>query len=382
MHNPQFLTTSKWYRKAGSYYTQARGSIQRFVCKACGKTFSAQFFSIHYWTKLNLDCAEIAELINGSRSLLQYCRKQKVSYHALENRSRRIGRNALYIIHLANKNLELKESLVFDGFETFCRSQMFPCHFNILTGQYSQFIYGFNYSKLRRKGRMTKQQRGWREKIEEHYRPDPSSIKKQIQGLFTDFRQPIIQACKREKQSLFSDKHRAYPGALKSVEGFSELLESGRLLHIRHDSSKFRGTRNPLFAVNYVDREIRKNVGEHCRESTKYGREVNCQLERMAIFQLMHNFFTPHRIRQESATNPYEVRMQMRGGQECLPEEIGEVFQQRFLYSHLHLYGPVPQWIHDIWQREYSNPPAVDMETGEISSAVTGTAKLSGIMYA
>jgi hypothetical protein len=54
---------------------------------------------------------------------------------------------------------------------------------------------------------------------------------------------------------------------------------------------------NPLFPVNYLDRELRKDLHEHVRESVCFGRNVNRQMERLSLYLLYHNYLKAHRTR-------------------------------------------------------------------------------------
>ncbi|GAB1484341.1 hypothetical protein MASR2M78_31590 [Treponema sp.] len=87
------------------------------------------------------------------------------------NRLERLGRNAIFMQSKLMESLAFKEDLVADGFESFTKSQYHPCNINILVGKKSQFLYEATYTTLRRKGRMTEQQKKKRELIEAKYRP-------------------------------------------------------------------------------------------------------------------------------------------------------------------------------------------------------------------
>jgi hypothetical protein len=71
----------------------------------------------------------------------------------------------------------------------------------------------------------------------------------------------------------------------------------GRFVHRTVSSRAARTVDNPLFPVNYLDREIRKDLHEHARETTCFGRNVNRQMERSALYCYWHNFRKLHRAR-------------------------------------------------------------------------------------
>ncbi|MFP4564035.1 MAG: hypothetical protein ACLFRY_12085 [Spirochaetia bacterium] len=43
--------------------------------------------------------------------------------------------------------------------------------------------------------------------------------------------------------------------------------------------------RNPLFPVNYLDRQIRKDNSNHLRKTVQFSRDVDSRMERMAVYQ-------------------------------------------------------------------------------------------------
>ena len=48
--------------------------------------------------------------------------------------------------------------------------------------------------------------------------------------------------------------------------------------------------------MNYFDREIRTDNANHVRETVQFSRRAIAALERMALYQLYHNYFKPYRI--------------------------------------------------------------------------------------
>jgi hypothetical protein len=69
--------------------------------------------------------------------------------------------------------------LVSDGFESFCRSQLFPHAIHLLCGARSQYLFVADYATLRRKGRMTEEQKRMREALEKLCRiNDPVALER------------------------------------------------------------------------------------------------------------------------------------------------------------------------------------------------------------
>jgi len=117
----------------GSYDTRAFGEVPRFRCTACGTTFSAQTFQVNYWLKKTYPYDDL-------------------------------------VVRLASLRRP-SEDLAADGFESFCVSQYFPNNIHLLVGSESQFVYEADHVTLRRKGRMTTEQRRRRELLDRRFRP-------------------------------------------------------------------------------------------------------------------------------------------------------------------------------------------------------------------
>ncbi len=92
--------------------------------------------------------------------------------------------------------------------------------------------------------------------------------------------------------TLHTDEKREYRTVLEA----SGLLEQ-RVRHFTTPSRKARTYRNPLWAVNYYDREIRKDQANHVRQTTRWSQEANNCMERMYVYAGYHNFFKPFRIK-------------------------------------------------------------------------------------
>jgi hypothetical protein len=70
--------------------------------------------------------------------------------------------------------------------------------------------------------------------------------------------------------------------------------------HQRTSSRVVRNCENPLFPVNYLDREFRKDQACHVRETVQWSKTVNNTMERMMVYLAYHNLFKPFRIKIEA----------------------------------------------------------------------------------
>ena len=286
--------TGHW-KHAGSYWTKVAGGIQRFKCLDCGRGFSERTFSIDYYTKRLFDLQEIHRAISQSESVSSIARHLAGSIASIQNRIERLSRNAIAMHEYLLADLRLSENLVADGFESFDRSQYFPNNINLLVGQDSQYLYGITHTTIRRKGRMTRHQKRMREKLELTYHAPTHGI----QASFTRLLQLIPRlwdTAMLPRLRLWTDEHYAYPRSIQRVPTLVHGLGDGSFRHLTWSSKAVRSIINPLFPVNYYDRELRKDLAVFRRESTCYTRNTANGLARFMLHLVYHNYQKPFRV--------------------------------------------------------------------------------------
>ena len=284
------------YEDWGSYFTRAFGEVPRFRCTSCGKTFSIQTFRVDYWLKRVFDYDDLTERLSSCSSIRALGRAYKIAGKSIQNR---IGRAARQVLALESRLSSLrhpKENLVADGFESFCVSKYYPNNINILVGAESQFVYECDHVTLRRKGAMTEQQKNKRAILDRIYRPDPHGNVKSF-NLIAKACLSVLSDEGRPSLTLWTDEKQDYRRAFATSRISSALIAQGRFLHRTVSSRAARTRENPLFPVNYIDREFRKDLHEHVRETVCFGRNVNAQMERLTLYLYYHNYKKRHRTR-------------------------------------------------------------------------------------
>ena len=290
----------------GSYKTLAFGIVPRFRCSSCGKTFSRQTFRVDYWLKRVLDYDDLELRLASCSSIRAIGRAWGVAGKAVQNR---IGRAARQALAFASRLASLRrpaEDLAADGFESFCVSQYFPNNIHLLVGSGSQFVYEADHATIRRKGRMTAFQRARRERLERLFRPPPGALVVSF-GRVVAASLSVLSDGARPSFILWTDQKREYGRAIEASPCAGAMLEAGRIRHLTISSRAARTRENPLFPVNYLDRELRKDLHEHVRESTCFGRNVNSQMERLVLYLHYHNFRKRHRTRLPGTTHAGEA---------------------------------------------------------------------------
>mgnify|MGYP002350568608 CR=1 FL=1 len=293
-HDSPRLYSGHW-RLAGSYETLVVGTVRRFRCTACGRGFSERTFDYGYFTKRTLDVREIHRAVSQGESVSSIARHLHASTASIQNRMDRLGRAGIAMHEDILATMTLGEDLVADGFESFDRSQYHPNQIDILTGKTSQFLYGYTHATIRRKGRMTRAQKATRARLERRWRA-PRAGNRAAFGRLVSCIDPLWDRSKLRRLELWTDEHRDYPKAIADTEPLLLAMHDGSFRHRTWPSTAPRNLHNPLFSVNYYDRELRKDLAAFRRESTCFTRNTSNGLMRMACHMVYHNYQKPYRV--------------------------------------------------------------------------------------
>jgi len=285
-----------YWKHVGFYPTLVVGPVRRFACTACGRGFSERTFSIDYYAKRTLDFREIHRAISQSESRSSIARHLGCSSDSVQNRIDRLARNSLALHERLLASIRLSEPLVADGFESFDRSQFFPNQINLLVGKQSQFLYGVTHATIRRKGSMTAAQKRTRARIETRFRPPSNAIEHSFSRLL-EIVPSMWAPATMQRLTLWTDEHQAYPRSIERIPTLKLARLAGAFVHRTVSSKGARTVANPLFAVNYYDRELRKDIAAFRRESTCFTRNVANGLARFTLHLVYHNYQKPQRVK-------------------------------------------------------------------------------------
>ena len=293
-HDTPRYYTGHW-KHAGSYMTAVVGEVPRFKCTACKRGFSERTFAYGYFTKRTLDVREIQRAVSQGESVSSIARHLGASTASIQNRIDRLARSCLAMHADLTDTLTLGEHLVADGFESFDRSQYHPNQINILVGKQSQFLYALVHVTIRRKGRMSRAQRDRRRQLELLWRAPRAGIRTSFARLMSAI-DPLWNRTRLPVLQLWTDEHRDYPCAIMDTRPLLAAMHDGSFSHMTWPSTAPRHLLNPLFAVNYYDRELRKDVAAFRRESTCFTRNVANGLSRFVCHMAYHNYQKPYRV--------------------------------------------------------------------------------------
>lgn len=315
-----------WYACFGRYTTKIGGVIQRFRCCSCKITFSTQTFSLTHRFRKPGSFSYIFEQLRSSAGIRSISRDIKSSPRTVQIRISRMARQAIAVHADLTADVNVRETLTADGFESFTVSQFFPNNINLLAGKDSQFLYAFDYSHLRRKGKMTDHQKTENQRLKAKFHSGKS-----VRNSFITISRTIddlMAQSDAEEFTINTDRKREYQQVFKAFPFCKTLI------HKTFSSKKYRNYTNPLFAVNYLDREIRKDCAEHTRETLQHARNVNNSMERLAIYSMYHNYIKPFRINKKENIAKDATHGEIAGiNREKIEEEIKTIFtKRRFLF--------------------------------------------------
>ncbi|MBN2651710.1 MAG: hypothetical protein JXR63_04945 [Spirochaetales bacterium] len=325
-----------WYKEAGTYSNNS-GTYRRFYCKDCGKWFSERTFSIHHYSHYEKDFKKFAKDISETSSMRALARKYNHSVQSILLRIMKLSRHCLAASCIFEENLHLREDLVSDGIENFVKSKHYPCDYNILVGQDSQYLYGFTWSLMRSKMKKTEAQKAKFNKMKEGVDYNTFTISEGFNALFQQMLKIVGTKEKFDDSSVLTildtDKKTQYANVIKKSVEAQELIEKNEFRHDVTSSKCERNRSNRLFAVNYMERELRKGLKEMVRDTVCGAKNVCMSLDRFSIFAFDHN--TQKKFRINDPVSDTHVRHAHIAGLDAvlIYKYSKKVFTERFFYS-------------------------------------------------
>ena len=281
--------TPEWPFKRKGFYLRQRHPhrIQRFTCLACKRHFSTQTFETSYWQKRPELIARMVMMVVGCMGNRQIARALACSPSTAAHHIARLGRHCLLLQARELARIAPPREIAIDGFETFEWSQYFPFHHNVAVDVDSGYFLYHTDSPLRRKGRMTTHQKRRRAELEAALgRAHPRAVEAGVRDL--------LGALEPRGITIRSDDHRAYPRAIAAVKC--------TVIHRVTSSKERRDERNPLWEVNVLDLMIRHSTAAHKRETIAWAKRRQASIEKLAIFQVWHNYIKRRREKADRTT--------------------------------------------------------------------------------
>ncbi|HEU4364353.1 MAG TPA: hypothetical protein VFT13_02700, partial [Candidatus Krumholzibacteria bacterium] len=267
-----------------------------------------------YWQKRPELATRIVMMVVGCMGNRQIARALACSPATAAHHIARLGRHCLLLQARELARIPPPREIAIDGFETFECSQYFPFHHNVAVEVDSGYFLFHNDSPLRRKGRMTTHQKARRTELEAAQgRPQPDAVETGMRDLL----QTLLPA--RRTVTIRSDDHRAYPRAIATL--------GGDVRHRITSSKERRDERNPLWEVNVLDFMIRHSTAAHKRETIAWAKRRQASIEKLAIFQVWHNYIKRRREKGDRTTPAMLL------GRASRPWRVQELLAERLFFE-------------------------------------------------
>ena len=297
----------RWFCGDGSFVSSREGVTRRYRCRDCGKRFSEATFSTDYFAKRRISLYRLRRMLVSGASIRAASRQLFCSPATVTRRLIILARQSLACHQALSTHHSRDEALVADGFQSFWVSQYHPNNFNLLCGSDSQYLYAMTSVSLKRSGRMTEAQHHKRAQIEQRDPSDPAALERSFASLagsavrMWHHQHRAQNRSSRPTGTLVTDEHQTYPRSILPYRAETQII------HQQVSSRRARTRENPLFAVNYLDREIRKDMAEHHRETVCFARNASNSIARMWVYLVWHNMEKPYRISPQSPLTHAEV---------------------------------------------------------------------------
>ncbi len=237
-----------FYRRHGFYHPRCRPHpVARFRCRTCRRTFSRQTFRADRYHKKPYLNATFLRLMVSCVGLRQAARVLQVARRTVEHRFLWLARHATRYQHNRLSGAALRGPFQLDELETFESNRYQPVTVPVLIHRRTLFLVGTAVGPLRRKGRMTTEQKRRRARHEARHGRRPSQSSRAVRRILArlhrvaDPHEPVV---------LESDCKPLY-------ERVGRALLGGRFVWSPHPASARRDRTNPLFPINHTNARLR-----------------------------------------------------------------------------------------------------------------------------
>ena len=281
-------------RRDGRYSPLCRAHpVQRYRCRLCRRRFSRQSFRADCRQKKPHLNAAFLRLMMACVALRQAARVLGVSRRTVERRFVWLAGHAAQFHAHRLRGAGLAGPFMLDELETFEGNRYQPVTVPVLIEPRTLFIVGTEAGPLRRKGRMTPDQRRRRSEHEALHGRRPSQSAAAVRAVLERLR-----GCARGPVVLHSDHKPLY-------ERLGRRLFGERFVWAPHSASARRDRSNPLFAINHTNARLRHFLSRLRRRSWCVSKRRRRLQQHLQIAALWVNYCRP--ITNRTRTTPAEA---------------------------------------------------------------------------
>ena len=266
-------------KRSGSYRrTSDQKIIQRFFCKACGKSFSRATFDPCVRQKKRQLNGLIEENISSCESIRRMAILLKCNRKTVARKLIFLGLQARVFNYNFRKNHGPVLRWQFDDMETFEHTKLKPLSVTLAVEKKTRVILGVEVSKMPAKGLLAK-------KALKKYGPRKDERESGRKRLFARMQEIVHPECEIEsdenphyalhvRECFPTATYKQYPGGRGSLSG------GGELKKLKHD---------PLFSLNHTAAMIRSNVNRFLRKTWCTTKKIENVGHHLQIYIKFHN---------------------------------------------------------------------------------------------
>lgn len=265
--------------KRGSYLRPSdRKKVQRFQCKNCLKSFSAQTASFDYRLRKRRINQRVFLMLSKGMSQRGCAEVLGVDPKTISRRVWRFGRCAKnHLRKLQKSNLNI-ESVTFDEMETFEHTKLKPLTIPLAVDTKTRKILALGVGKIAAKGHLASLGRS-------KYGYRKCERKKTLSKMFEQLGELTSKNC-----LFLSDESQHYPNILKSYFKSSEHRRyKGRKPAVVGQGEMKKGGFDPLFSLNQTAAMFRDNIKRLGRRTWCTTKRIDRLLDFLHMYAFYHN---------------------------------------------------------------------------------------------
>jgi transposase-like protein len=265
----------------GSYRPRCRPQpVPRFRCRRCRRTFSRQSFRADRYHKKPHINAAFLRLMVSCVGLRQAARALQVCRRTVERRFAWLARHASDYQRQRLALASLRGPFQLDELESFESNRYQPLTVPVLIHRPTLFVVATAVGSLRRKGRMTREQRRRRALHEARHGRRPTSSHRVVRRVL-----------ERLRDLTHGQTHVVLETDEKPLYGrLGRRILGGRLVWSPHPASARRDRANPLFPINHTNARLRHFMARLRRRTWCVSKRAGWLQGHLAMVALWMNY--------------------------------------------------------------------------------------------
>lgn len=285
--------TPQFYRRRGFYYPDCRRTgVQRFLCKACRRTFSRQTFRHDYRDRRPHANRHLFGLLVSGVGYRQSGRILHLNPQTVQSKARKIARSCRRLHENLCQRLPESRWWLLDEEETHEGASVRPLTVPILIDRDTWFVVDTAVGSIRRLAPIGTRRRQ-RQDYEERRHPREDQSVRCVRAVL----ETLLRRVPSGPVWLQTDEKLSYARIARTLFG-------SRLVHETTSSRLLRGTHNPLFPINTTVAMTRDNCGRLRRHSWLVTKCSECLADHLFVFTVYRNYVRRRFNRDAEADTP------------------------------------------------------------------------------